>query len=1046
MSGSEESVIGFLPSGGEKSDSSEYNVYETPQPQSGSKRQWWRKNLHMLRPDWILDHMDYRSFKLVLPTFVQVWVTVILCVIPATSHWIGAAAYLLQIIGFICANGGMLVSLNVTVSIACFVMTLIGWLFAIVALAISTKIRGWPLVEDIAQQLVAEGKCTPENVDLCMFLEFYSGRYLQTRCTAIFAIATVLGVAMLGLTQQFHPLARLSYVCGVISLIINCNYTVFYPVFLPKTTGLTILKPMAFALAMKILSSILVYPFTSNSRYFDGIVAVIDALTKVSKKNQTFFSTMKPSLDSFTNYENLLGDIEKIRLKLTPLDLFLENCRLEASYGRFNSGDAAEFRARIKPLLTTFAGYQYFYLLLQERKLIAARIFVELPRKGSLSSAHYPTRTLYSSMGHPYGKVGLFESKQRRKILEEQVNLKPEDAATLRDLDTIADIIKDRNSLFPEALTKILEAIRQWLKAANDYRTWSLLNRQKHAKEQAEQHQRLLEARAEFQREFDLLKESEASFDFSGVFLSNEKILSLISQVSLFQYLSKEVAHLIFSLLDVMLALDENRPRPKLFSILGNFSHEKKSNISRKLWDEDPTELSTGGMKTFTKQRDPDSFDPTTHLQFFMSYFFKFYRLLRNDHMWFWIRCGLLTMACCFPYYCRTTAHWYIEKRLIWLCIVCAVSTAEFTAETIYQYACKLIYSFFGVLTGLIAWYISTGSGTGNYYGYCVVTAVVYFVLSYYRHFAVHLTQIPSIMTTVTPTLVLGTSWVDGKYNKLGNIGYGWPVAVVRFVSVVVGLSVALLASTFPKPKSSKVAVRKSLANALEQTCNLQCRISDFAMRRFDDPKVHLLSQNDPIADELRTLILALAHVKRMMVPVQYEVPLSGAWPTEKYQRLHLLTTDIVQLYFFLYRLVDQVIDTDEWIPHMINRAGWNHPELVADMVSLVYMSSESLRLKFGIPEITNATLSLKHLEVLRVQWGSNRISSAERFYHKGDGELRHREPAINYEKLAGHDEQLNIVNLILMHMIYKRVDEAVLVVKGLVGEKYDYNVRLFDM
>lgn len=1061
MASSSESVEGlFAPQVSNNDSGVAYNVYaeSEQQPIEGPEKHvpTWRKYVRQLRPDWILDHKDYNSFKLMLPTFFQVWTTVFISVIPATSHWVGNAAYLFQIIGFICASGGLLVSINIVLSVVCLVWALVGWLFAIVALAITTKIRGWPTVESILNELIAEGTCTAANIEVCMINEFYTGRYLQTKCSVIFAIAIVIGVAVLGMTQYIHPMARFPYVTGIIALLINCCYTVFYPVFIPKRIGMVVFTPLGFSLIMKIFASIVVFPFTSSCKYVGGLSGAIANLQQIWKRNETFFNSMKPSVDSFANYKNLLADIEKLRLKVTPLEIFLSSSRIEISYGRFGSGDGVDLRAKIKPLLTTVAGYEYFYLLIQERKQVATQVS-RVQRRGSLSSAQYPSSTLFSSFGKIYSKVGVFEDSQKKKMLLSRFSDgNKEDNITPHDLDVIANVIKKRNSKFPGAVTKVLGAIHDWMEAANDFRSWSIFTHKAHAEKQEQQHELLLKARADFEEILDLMaKEAEKTkSEYDNIFESDEKTLCLISQSSLFQYLSNEVGHQVLSLIDLLLSIDERTPRPRFFTILDNFTHGKHPRIFNELMGEDPTPQSAGKLQQFTRKRDPDSLDATTPIQLVMTYVKLLFRSMQNEHVWFWIRCGILTGVCCVPYLCRTSGSWYFKERLIWLPVTCAVSTAEFTAETIYQFVCKVVYSFLGLLGGLVAWYISAGSGSGNYYGYCVVTAFVYFFLSYYRHFAVHAKIIPNIMTCVTPTLVLGTSWVDGNYGKLGNIGYGWRVAVTRLVSVIIGLSVALLASTFPKPKSSKVAVRKSLANALEQACNLQCKISDFAMLRFEDPSVHQPARHDAIADEIREVLFALAHVRAMMRDVQYEIPFSGAWPTEKYEQLHSLTTDIVQIYFLFYRLINHVQDTEEWIPHMIDRAGWNEPTLVADMFSLIFMSSEALRLKSGIPEITNATLSLKHLELLQTQWGTTRIALAERIYYDekssstsdNESQLRRRElKSINYDKLSGHDGQLNIVSLLFMHMIYIRVDQAVLVVKGLVGEKYNYNTKLFD-
>lgn len=1037
-------------------DLGKFNVYnestktdiEAPKP----RVLHWRKYGRLLWPAWFLDHLNRASLKTILPTFIQVWLTVIISVIPATSHWIGTACYLLQIVGFICASGGLLVSLNILLSLVCFLYAVVGWLFVVVALAIATRIRGWPSTDSVAKILIDDGSCSPSNISQCMIQQFYTGRFLETRCTAVFVVALIMGITLFGLTGKLHPLARQPYVIGTISLIINTCYTVFYPVFLPKDVGYTLIKPFGLAFAMKILLSVFVFPTTSNSTYFAGVIRVLEDLRSVNFKNGRMMLTIKPSHDSFLNYQLLMKDIQAIRIKVPPLDLFLSTIWAEVSYGRLDGGDASDIRSVIKPFVNTIAGYEYFYLLFQERKEIALSELVHSARRGSMSSETFYNgeSAVLRRFAHRYKEVGVFEKSQKVRLLNEKlVSRDSKEKITLGDLDFVADHISNSHSDFFIQTNSALDSIIKWIHEATSYRAWSLLDSRGYEHRQKECHSNLLDARAKFQSVLSSLQSTALTQEIlQSQSRSDEQTLCLLSQTSLFLFLSNQVGKQILRMMDVLLRVDERRPQPQLITFW-NAPHNKRPHFARGLLNDDPTDVSRNGLRQNSEPRNPDSLDPTTPLQIFMLYLSRFYGLLMNEHFLFWVRSGILVAICCVPYFCRTTAHWYFEKRLIWLPIMCGVSTSEFTAESVYVFCCKLVYSFLGVIAGLIAWYISTGLGKGNYYGYCVVTAILYFILCYYRHFALHLSKIPGIMITVTPTLVLGTSWVDAKYNHLANIGYGWKVALVRFISVVVGLIMALLASTFPKPKSSKVAVRKSLANVLEQTCDLQCIVSNFALQRMEDPSTHILDHHDHVSDEIRTLLLTLAHVKGLMNPIQYEVPLSGEWPVQKYTQLHSLITDIVLLYFLLYNLVDQVDDTDTWMPHIIRRAGWSEPLIIQKLGTLVFMCSETLRLKGNLPQIAGSNISFSHLDYIRRLWGAKVISLSDRFYddkeEDGNGsQIKLKAP--DYARLLSRDGQLEIVCLLLSHMVYERADDVLLVVKGLVGEKFPYNMNLFDI
>ncbi|KAM9936603.1 hypothetical protein OXX80_003835 [Metschnikowia pulcherrima] len=1029
-----------------------YNVYyDIPLSQSNgeapaTKPNLWRNLMLWLRPAYLLDHLNYRSFKIILPTFLQVWVTVILAVIPRTGAWFGAASYLMQILGFICASGGLSVCLNIILALACFCAVVIGWLFPLVALAIGTRIRGWPTQQSIAQELIAEGICTQENISKCMMEQFVTGRYLDARATVVFAIALVMGITCFGIFSRIHKMARLVFVAGCISIIINTCYTVFFPIFIPLEIGLVVLKPAGIAFALKIIVPCLVFPFTSSFKYFDVGKSVLTALLEVSDRNERFFSTMKPSEDSFMNYEGLMKDIQFTRVKLASIDVFLASTRYEVSFGRFTSRDAYEFSSRIKALLNTFSGYEYFYVQMQERKEILKEVFYPKTRRGSLSNQETSGQSkLFAAFSHTYKEVGKLEDSKvqelfRRKYLEDGKH----EPRTLKDLDIVTDHIKEAHGCYLNAVSVALKVCRDWVADANEFRLYSIFDRKGNQTKQKQRHEEVVIARKNL-KEFMQLHhnvQNELSMKMLEGMEGHEQILSLISQTSFFLFLSKQVAFQLVALLEFFLEIDEIRPAPIIIWPWTRVVFSKSSGRNRN--------ESEQVQKPTNHHRDPDSLAPQTPLQLVMWSLSKLYKTILQEDYSYWLHCAILVNFCAFPFYFKGSAHFFYSWKLVWFPIMCAVSTSQYSADSVYMFSTKVVYTFIGAVVGMVAWYISTGSGDGNYYGYAAVCAVVYFVACFYRHFSVHALPVAGIMICVTPTLVLGTSWSDSQYNA-SDVGEGWRVAVVRFVSVVAGLSVAFTTTFFPRVRSSKAAFRKKLAATFENLNELQNQVCNFALERYDDPNVRIRVVDDRLSNDIRSLLLRLAALKGTMRSIKYETPLTGAWPTEKYEKLHRLIVSISQLYFLHYRLLDQVKDTDAWIPHMINRAAWNRQEFLSQLISLTSMASESLRLKIEMPEITTATLSIKHLEVLSEMWGTNSVSPNERMYserRKSEVSQTRRRglQKLDFENLLSHDGRLNVVALIINHMIYKQIDQAVLLVKGLVGEKYNYDARLFDL
>ncbi|KAM3117101.1 hypothetical protein RJF_4780 [Candidozyma auris] len=923
MVASDDSVNEFTPQaiyGTEKEalDESQYNVYDDKKDDSGiekpePKSNLWRKAYSFFYPDWILKHTSRSDLKLVLQTWVQVWSTIFLCIVPRTDEWLGIACFLFQIMGFIMANGGLSVVINVSLAFMCSFYVCVAWLFIVVASAISAHLRGWPTQESVARSLIADGICTSENVSKCYQEQVTDGRFLDTRCTVIWVFAGLIAFTAFGMTRRYHPLMRLPFVAGAITTVIMTVNFVTLPTFIGAEVSMVIIKPFLLAFVFKIVCAFVVFPFTSSHTYLKAIIGIHDSLAATCEKNANFFKTIKPSLDNFNNHNQLASDVQASRVKLGPSEMFLISSRWEVSFSRFDTGDLAEIRSKIKPLLTVLAGFKYLYDLLDERKDVARDAYAPLKRKGSLSNQSFSDshNKLLASFRHTYAKVGVFETQMRVQKLKDHFK-ETGKAISLHDLDVICSFMKEHYGEFLEEVPKTLKAVSAWLKAANSFRTYSLLRWSKHVNEQKKQNENLLHHVKKLRAEVQKLDEANETIkSLANRFDGEEQKLCLVSQSSLVVFFCKEIAQQIFSLCSVLSDLDETRPTPKVITMFSSTRHDKRVTINRDMYNDDPVGNAEGSSPNIVRHRDPDVLDP----------------------------------------------------------------------ENLYQ---VVVINLFRV---------------------------------------------------------------------------GWRVAVTRFVSVVIGLFVSLLASSFPKPRSSKVAVRMILSGVLESSNDMFSKISEFALKRIENSNIHIKVRHDEASDKMRSLLISLANARAMMNFIRYETAWTGNWPTETYRTLQTLVNDLIQLYYLIYISINQVQDTKEWMPIILDRLGWTNADLVAEVLALTGMSAGALRRKSPMPKITNANLTAKHFESVSEQWGVSSATLNERFYDEVESssirsDENHDDCAItqrhgktvNYQKLLSHDGQINIVCLLLMHLAYQKIDDIVITVKSLVGEKYDVSEELFEL
>lgn len=1039
--------------------SDEVNKAEIEEPQK--KPSFWRQYWDRIRPTYITQHLDYKSFKVAFRTWVQVWVSVVLIIIPRSVRWFGNGAYILQIVGFICVAGGTSIVINIQGSLICAFYTLAAWMTSIIAMKITHAIRGYPSKQDMIEIIVQGGDCLmpaqSREFAACISGQIFTGRFLQTKTTVIYIFAIMISLILSGLTQKYYRLIRLGYLMSVITLLITCCYGVFFPYFDPYAVGLTVIKPMGVGLLIKAVVAIVIFPVTSSYQYYGSCIKSFQGLIQASENNMRFLKSFQPSASNFSNYSHFKKDVTATKPSIEAAEFFASTMRWEIAYSRFDLGDTGEFRSLLKHLVSVSSGYDYFYAMLQERKQAAANDFGDLRRRGSAGSrisihhSQFGDLKVLSSIHDNYKKVGEYENRRRMRLLKARIsNIESVNRVTLKDLDYIASFIRHNFMEIIEANHSALKSIVQWLIDANEFRTYTKFipgATKKNQQKQIENNKKLLADKSSLQKSLAILKDSKhLESIFKEVTLGEEAFLTLISQTSLFLYFTKCYTEHNLKFINLFLLIDEKRPNPTIITYFTRTNFEKAGTYYD---NEYPTDAIEADFNYEANKRNPDSLPPNKWYNFAGSKFVRFYKLLYNGHVWFWIRSAVLVCVAATPFFCRTTAGWYYKWRQIWLVIMAALSTSETTGHTIYVFGAKLCFTFFGCLLGGIAWYISTGSGHGNPYGFGAVNAVVILFLSYYRHFSVHLSLIPQILFAVTTSLVLGTSWVDERFNTNPNLGGGWKVALTRLVGVIIGLLLGLLAPLFPRPKTSKTELRKILSRSIYQIGNFHCGIAHFGYSRFENDSIHIRHRHDKLIGSFRKLFHDKSSIAELVIALKHEIPLSGEWPQEHYTRLQSCAADITQLQYILYTIFDDIENTEQ-IPVMFRRLGWSNPEFTANLFSTIHMVSDSLKTKNPLPKITEATLSVKHMDLLMGQWGIGSFSLNERFYEDELKEdLKQKDESVIHQldflKFFSHDGQLSIVALLLIHIIYKRLDEIMIVVKELVGENFLVEDSIFD-
>lgn len=160
----------------------------------------------------------------------------------------------------------------------------------------------------------------------------------------------------------------------------------------------------------------------------------------------------------------------------------------------------------------------------------------------------------------------------------------------------------------------------------------------------------------------------------------------------------------------------------------------------------------------------------------------------------FAVKAGVLGCLMSLPAFLSSSVTFYNNNRGIWCTIMAQMTLAVFAGDTFSSWISRLLASFWGGLIGLIAWYIGSGSGKGNPYGLAVVTAILFPPMMLLR---VHWPGpvLTSVVFCTSVNLVIGYSYLNAHLFRLGNASWGFEVAWLRFVCVVIGITAAWIFS-----------------------------------------------------------------------------------------------------------------------------------------------------------------------------------------------------------------------------------------------------------
>lgn len=1010
----------------------------------------WRKYYEMIYPAFFLSHWRKpESLKIVLRSWLVAWVSVVLMIIPESHAWFGNASFLLLIVAFVLPPGGKSISDVFIHSILIFTGLIYAWLHAFIAQAVSMHIRKtkFDSTSDFVQHLIESSICKMDSlieIQRCLQREVFKGNYLEVGASFVSAFAMALALLSTFMVMLFFPLYRAIGILTTIFSVIITSYTNAFPMLGGAVqVGELIFKPVGVAAALSMISSILIFPSTALSKILDLTLKKLESYKEYSQMQIKYLSESLPSHVQFGDLSKLQAIMAKSRAMSFPIMLNARFLHKEFSYMRLAPEDVDKWYNSVVEIGNALAGLEYFYMNIQECKK-----WILHQTDGFDDIAEFELKNYEPYRTGVYSPVAHYEMHKKlqgyKKYFDTAENEKGSQIIkTIDDLDYIMKVI---HTLFLDQLDrchKTLCVCATWMRLTNKFRLSRFIPscKRKYRNNMARCQEDLARVRKEMMENLDpsTARWKEICFNDEKAYL----VMPVFGQASLFSFILKQYALSIEDLCSLIEGWDTDKVNPRLYIPFQKYIFRGRKNECDDPRQNERINNAIKQSRIKATKRSPDALPPETRLGVCIRRFAKGYQHLMNDSSFLLgVKMTVATVCANILAYSPATLYWYYGHRILWGPILIAISVTTDSYDSVYNGVNRIVCTFLGAFVAAISWYISCGDGRGNYYGFGAVCFVLFFFTCFHRHFSSHYSPLPAVLFSVTLVLVIGTSWQDAKMPPVASLRWGLEPAYSRFIAVLAGTSVAFVISCFPHVTTGSKKVRNLISSVLKEIGQTHCEVKEaFSCRFPKDPRGLKKLREDPAYQQIFRSLFKLAGVNKVIKGMQYEPHIMGKWPKKKYQILLQSEIHILKLYYLLLASLRMLDDSDGWSYHIRHRLGWENSDLNSAFFAVIFMSASALSQRSALPNITPSELAFKHLALLSdMGLGDPFYGSDDIFYNK----VRQNSQdeyfvELNEDVLLGNDGRCNMVTLILMHLIYEKVDEIMIIVKSLVGEEFDF-------
>ncbi|GFZ43623.1 hypothetical protein JCM24511_01343, partial [Saitozyma sp. JCM 24511] len=949
---------------------------------SKSKESVGRRIMNKL-PKWLSDSLvDVRTWKTFTRCMIATFGAMVLMLAQPSLNVLGAAAFF----GLIASPSSLLIRLcelslttsqmsqmlppSMPLSIYIFaLLTLIigmctGWAWGCAAMASALRARSQVLLNQQIQTAEA-GYNLNANIDAQYIQSIFTGAFLDPASSAVYGIFLFFGAYAFGFLRAAKPRLTLAAVFGTIIMDLMCSFGPLFPAQ-QYTLARQLLVPAACFMAIALACIIVLFPQTLHSVVLDGTIKACFKPCLVHLQLQE--QVLQTKSDDHDKWSELAEKLRALRAGqiagINGIGGQIKLLELEISRSRMGPGDLAKVFEKSKELCVRAYMLGSFVMVTDERHQ-------SIKKRSEATHSHPAPR------------------------FEQHAKLAEKFRLDNTSLDDLLPILADSTAPLRSAAETCLHSAISWLDELNHTR-WR--NPKPDSPKITVREGNLSRLRSEIDAfrqsgHFEMLKPFREAFDENGQ-LKPEL-------VGMYKYTGKDLfrchvftTNLVYfslvltEMLELLLDIERRNPKAKI-QLPSKFAQhlvksandtegggnpldmglkegahtptqaERDSVSEETLVDDDVEKSGKGGKAKKDKKKriwttTPDAGAPKNSSQKFGRRLAALWRILSSSNGIFALKYALVSIAIWVPAVCPSSAHFNYANRGLWALIMAQMGLGVFTGEQIGSFVLRMSGTVFGLIVGMVAWYMGAARGPGNPYGIAASTMVLIAPFLYLRIVSPPDKMAFWLMIGVTITFTVGYSWVDEHVYQTANQGSGAALAGRRALLVLIGFTAAFLVMLFPKPISAKLLVRRTLAKNLGSIADLYGAVvtglEDEADEQDGDKEWKAVAKEREGKYRARFLkcMGRMISLQTTMGFASLEPGIQGPWPKAKYQELTRIEGQILSALGLLSGSFARL--QPKWCKLLAERSAMMHPAFIADCLALFALLEQSLKTGMPLP------------------------------------------------------------------------------------------------